>query len=96
MVGLNNRLKHLRLERQMTQMQVSDWIGVSKAMVSAYGTATRLPSYDVLIKLSSLFGVSTDYLLGIDDKCTLEVTGLSESEVALISNMIDALRGKKL
>lgn len=95
MVGLNHRLKTLRVEKHMTQAQVADRIGITKAMISAYETATRYPSYDVLIKLSSLFGVSTDYLLGTDSRRTLDVADLTEREIGLISSLIEALRGKR-
>lgn len=95
MVGLNIRLRVLRKERRMTQAQVADRVGITKAMVSAYETATRLPSYDILVRLASLFGVTTDYLLGLDNKRRLDVSGMQENHIELIVRMIDALRERR-
>lgn len=45
--------------------------GVSKAMISAYETEIRYPSYDVLIKMAAVFGVTADYLLGLEKNVLL-------------------------
>ncbi len=95
MVGLNNRLKMLRKERHMTQVQVAHRVGVTKAMISAYETATRSPSYDILIRLAHVFGVTTDYLLGIDSRRMIDVTKMDEKEIELVVRIIDALKKKK-
>lgn len=92
MVDFSNKLKMLRTERHLTQLQVAERIGVTKAMVSAYETSTRYPSYDVLIKLSCLLGVSTDYLLGLDSKQSIAVDDLTDDEIAAITAFIDLLR----
>ena len=67
MVDLGDRLKTLRTGKHMTQRQLAQLIGVTKSMVSAYETGIRYPSYDILIRLASVFGVSTDYLLGLEN-----------------------------
>ena len=54
MVDLGNRLKTLRTGKHMTQRQLAQLIGVTKSMVSAYETAIRYPSYDILIRLASV------------------------------------------
>ncbi len=89
---LGERLIDLRKKRRMTQQQVADKIWVSKATISAYELSNRDPSYEVLIKLSKLFGVSTDYLLGLDGKNTISVDGLTDGQIALLSGLIEELR----
>ena len=64
MVDFSQRLRKVRLDNHMTQAQVAKKIGVTASMVSSYETDIRLPSYDVLIRIADLFGVSVDYLLG--------------------------------
>lgn len=66
MVDCSEKLRALRDARGLTQLQVANRIGVSKAMVSAYETASKAPSIEVLIRLSRLFGVSVDYLVCVD------------------------------
>lgn len=91
MVDLGKRLKDLRKEHGLTQQQVADRVWVSKAMISSYELSARTPSYNVLIKLSKLFGVSTDYLLGVESKHTIDVSKLSNKQVKLILELIEEM-----
>ncbi|HIS06369.1 MAG TPA: XRE family transcriptional regulator, partial [Candidatus Choladocola avistercoris] len=52
----------------------------------------RMPSYDILIKLSRIFHVTTDYLLGLEIKHEIDVSGLTEAEVLAIANLIKAMQ----
>ena len=67
-VCLSVRLKELRINKNLTQAQVAQYVGVTRAVISAYETDIRQPSYDILIRLALLYGVTTDYLLCIDSK----------------------------
>ncbi len=92
MIDLGNRLKTLRTGKHMTQRQLAQLIGVTKSMVSAYETAIRYPSYDILIRLASVFGVSTDYLLGLENRRRLNAEGLTERQIQIINELIGELR----
>lgn len=95
MINMGEKLKSLRIEKKLTQKQVADRIGLAISAVSSYESGSRYPSYDVLIKLAYIFHVSTDYLLGITDKRNIDVTGLNDNEIELISQLTDALRNNK-
>lgn len=92
MVDFGTRLKHLRLGKGLTQVQVSERLHISKAMVSSYETGIRLPSYEILIKFSHLFGVTTDYLLGFNRLRVVDVGGLSDSQIDLIVMIVNELK----
>jgi len=92
---MGEKLKSLRNEKKLTQKQVADQIGLAISAVSSYESGTRYPSYDVLVKLASIFHVSTDYLIGMTDTRNVDVTGLNDSEIELISQLVDMLRNKK-
>ena len=92
---MGKKLKSLRLEKNLTQKQVADRIGLAISAVSSYESGSRYPSYDVLVKLARMFHVSTDYLLGITNKRNLDATGLSDNEIELVSQLVDMLRDKK-
>lgn len=92
---MGEKLKSLRLEKKLTQKQVADRIGLAISAVSSYESGTRYPSYDVLVKLARIFHVSTDYLLGITDTRNIDVTGLNDNEIELVSQLVDMLRNKK-
>lgn len=93
---MGEKLKSLRIEKKLTQKQVADRIGLAISAVSSYESGTRYPSYDVLVKLARIFHVSTDYLLGMTDTRNVDVTGLNDSEIELVSQLVDMLRNKKL
>ena len=59
------RLKELRKSKKLTQAQVANHLNLSKATISGYENNIKTPSVEVLIQLSLLYGVSTDYLLGL-------------------------------
>ena len=92
MVDFGKRLRALRISKGWTQSQLSARLGVTKSVISAYETALRYPSYDILIRIAALFGVSSDYLLGNEAAQTLDVTGLSDEHVELVRKLIYALR----
>ena len=94
MVNMGEKLKSLRIEKKLTQKQVADRIGLAISAVSSYESGTRYPSYDVLVKLARIFHVSTDYLLGMTDKRNIDVTGLNDNEIELVSQLVDMLRNK--
>ena len=92
---MGEKLKSLRIEKKLTQKQVADRIGLAISAVSSYESGTRYPSYDVLVKLARIFHVSTDYLLGMTDTRNVDVTGLNDNEIELVSQLVDMLRSKK-
>lgn len=94
MVDCSQKLRMLRESRHLTQLQVANRVGVSKAMISAYETAIKTPSIDVLIRLSRLYGVSVDYLVCVDSAIGLDVTGLDDDSVSLVSALVEKLRGQ--
>lgn len=94
MVNMGNKLKALRLEKNLTQKQVADRSGVAISAISSYESGSRYPSYDVLIKLSRIFHVSTDYLLGMTNIRTIDITGLKDEDIELVSQLVDTLRSK--
>ncbi|MDO4545174.1 MAG: helix-turn-helix transcriptional regulator [Bacillota bacterium] len=94
MVDFGVRLKTLRVQNGLTQLQLSQKLGLTKSVISAYETGLRLPSYDVLIAISRIFKVSTDYLLGVEQKGAIDFSGLSEEEAAALTKLIKAMRYK--
>lgn len=92
---MGEKLRSLRTEKKLTQKQVADRIGLAISAVSSYESGSRYPSYDALIKLARIFHVSTDYLLGMTDKRNIDVTGLSDDEIEVVSQLVEILRRKK-
>ena len=94
MVDCSEKLRVLREARKLTQLQVANRFGVSKTMISAYETASKAPSIEVLIRLSRLYGVSIDYLVCVDAPKVIDVSNLDDDSVALISALVERLKGR--
>lgn len=61
------RLRALREENNLTQRQLAEQIGYGKSSVSFWENDLKDPTSKVIIKLSKLFKVTSDYLLGLED-----------------------------
>lgn len=83
------------MQNNMTQFQLSQKLGLTKSVISAYENGLRMPSYDVLIAISNIFRVTTDFLLGIEHKNNIDLSGLSLEEVDALLNLISAMKRKK-
>lgn len=95
MVKLGERLKELRKEAGLTQQQVADRVWVSKTTIWYYEQSENDPSPEMIVKLAKVFHVTTDYLLGLEDKQRyLDVSDLSEEDIDLLQHTIDVLRKK--
>lgn len=60
-----NRIKELRIEKRITQLQLSVHLNVTQETISAYEHDKHLPSLTALMKMSSLFDASMDYIMGV-------------------------------
>lgn len=92
MVEFGNRLRQLRKEKKLTQKQLASLIGVKNSVISFYEVGDRTPSPEVIKKLAVTLHVSSDYLLGIEKSETVDVSGLSENEKALVRALVDTFR----
>lgn len=92
MVNFGNRVKMLRIEKRLTQKQLADQVGVAVSAISSYESGNRYPSYEVLINLARIFHVSTDYLLGLNKRIEIDVSGLEEEEIDAVTQIVTLLR----
>ena len=76
----------------MTQGQLAKRLNLTKSVISAYETDLRLPSYDVLIGIAKIYNVSTDFLLGLERKQEIDLSGLTQEEIEAILNLIKAMK----
>ena len=76
---LAERLKQLRAEKGMTQVQLAQMLSVSKGTVAMWETSKRKPSFEILSKLSDIFDRRMDYILGYSDDASSPQ--LSEEEL---------------
>lgn len=83
-----DRIAYLREQNNLTQQQLADKIGITRASLSHYEKNRREPDYKTLEKLADFFEVSIDYLLGRTDNPTTnsntlpELTAKDEKDIA--------------
>lgn len=61
------RLKELRQERGIGQIELAKKLEVSKGIISLWENGLREPNMYSLIKLAKFFNVTIDYLVGLED-----------------------------
>jgi len=89
-----DRVRRLREERHLKQVQVADILGVNRKAISHYENNLREPSYEILIGMAELYHVRTDYLLGFDSAHLIDASGLTDKEFTLISSLVADLTEK--
>lgn len=62
-----NRLRELRLERNLTQNELAKLLGITQDSISLWENNRRTPDTAYIVKLCKIFNVTTDYLLGLED-----------------------------
>lgn len=61
------RIKELRLEKGLSQMQLSQATGLSQSAIAKWELEKAEPTVSALITLSQFFNESIDYILGLKD-----------------------------
>lgn len=90
---LNERIKSLRLALNYSQVDLAEKLSVSRQAVSNWENDNIQPSIDMLVRIAALFGVTTDFLLGLEDIPRIDVSGLSLDAVEHINLLINDIRG---
>lgn len=76
-----NKLKDLRMQRNLTQSDIAKILGVSSRAIGLYENGERDIPTDFLVKLAKYFNCSTDYILGIEKP--LEIAASTKNGIDL-------------
>ena len=87
----SERIKALREARGWTQAELARRLNITRNGVNSWEQGLSMPSPACLVDLAKLFSVSTDYLLGVERLEAVNVTGLKEEYIALLSQLADRL-----
>ena len=86
------QLKKLRNAYRISQKDFAELLYVSKQTVSNWENGNIAPSVEMSMKIADFFHVSTDYLLGLDDRVCLDVTDLSVDKISLIQQIVNDMK----
>ena len=85
-------LKSLRKREGLTQSELGRHVGLSKAVISKYETGIGYPNFETLVCIAKYFGVTTDYLLGVETANVLDVSGLTESKIVAVHRTVNEFK----
>jgi transcriptional regulator with XRE-family HTH domain len=94
MVDFGLRLRELRKQHNLTQIQLAELTGVKNSIISFYENGDRVPGPKTLRKLAAVLHVTTDYLLGIEKKRAVDISDLTEEDIQAVEYLISYLRQK--
>lgn len=91
---LGEQIKNLRTNKRLSQIELANKLCVTKQSVSNWENENIMPSIEMLIRIAEIFGVTTDFLLGLSEKHTLNTDGLTELQIAHIQTLINDIIDK--
>ena len=85
---IGDRIKQLRTDAKITQPELAAKLEVTRSAIATYENNTRQPSFHILVRIAEIFHVSTDYLLLGNRDDSLDVSGLTIDQKAILINLI--------
>ena len=92
MIVIGERIKELRKNSRYTQTELANLLGITKSTVAAYENDSRLPSYDVLVRMARVFKISIDSLLLNRSDSIVDVSGLTVEQIEMIEKLVVSFR----
>lgn len=86
------KIKTLRESNRLTQNDVAKKLGITRSSVNAWEMGISVPSTMYIVELANLFAVSTDYILGLEHKSILDISGLDDESVRILNDMVQYMR----
>lgn len=77
-------LKKLRNKKRLSQEQVAKRLNLTKSSISGYENNVIMPNIDTIRAFSMLYGTTSDYLLGLEKKESIEIDGLTQRQKDII------------
>ncbi len=81
-------IKLLRTARSMTQADLAKKLNITRSSVNAWEMGISVPSTTYIVELAQLFHVSTDYLLGLEQNSSIDISELNDTEIKIIYELI--------
>ena len=76
---IGERIKHLRISKKLTQDEVAHALNVKRETVTRWETGARDIKTEITILLSKYFNVSADYLLGLTENTSTNISEIGIS-----------------
>lgn len=90
-----DRIKELREKNNYTQSSLAKKLNVTRSSVNAWEMGISMPSTALIVELAKLFHVSTDYLLGLSENASLDISSLNDKEIMILYDLIEYFKSQK-
>lgn len=90
-IKTGERIRALRQEKELTQEQLAERLGVSRRTVSRWETGSNLPDLDLLLELADLFAVDLRELLTGEGETARQIAAYSDEEKKRSSRRLNRL-----
>ena len=77
---IGERVKEARKNKNLSQQQLGDMLGVSKVSICGYENGVRIPTIENFVQLLDILDLSADYLLGRETFKHLRTQSAEEDE----------------
>ena len=89
------KIKELREANSMTQNEVAKRLGITRSSVNAWEMGISVPSTMYIVQLEQLLSVSADYILGLDSRAVIDISGLDDESVRVLNDMVRYMRERQ-
>ncbi len=89
------KIKQLREKNNFTQSALAKKLNVTRSSVNAWEMGISVPSTALIVDLARLFQVSTDYLLGLNETATLDISMLNDKETIILYELVQYFKSLK-
>jgi transcriptional regulator with XRE-family HTH domain len=93
-LNIADKIKYLRDKYGMTQTYLAKRLGISRSAVNSWEMSMSLPSLSNVVEMTRIFNVSSDYLLGVNNQVTLDITDLTNEERETLMKLVQCLKNK--
>lgn len=92
----NERLKEIRIKKELTQEEFAKLLNISPSAISLYESGSREPSLATLVNIANVLDVSTDYLLGLSDsEKTVKVIISPDDKQEIVNKVLKILNAEE-
>lgn len=90
-INLGDRYRDLRKDRKLTQDDLAQYLGLTRSAINTWEQGLSIPSVNMIISLSQFYGVTTDYLLGLDNSDLVDISKLSSEDRVIVHDLVKRL-----
>ncbi len=94
-LNIADRIKYLRDKKGMTQTYLAKRLGISRSAVNSWEMSLSFPSLSNIVEMARIFGVSADYILGISNQLTLDISDLDSEEQEVVFKLVDCIKKRQ-